>query len=68
MNLTTDVINLGVQKERDEYLVKCQRGEVNCLVGDRERIRGTFREFVIFDEEQVYPNYIIWHIRLDFLT
>eukprot|EP00928_Gymnodinium_smaydae_P003838 TRINITY_DN11355_c0_g2_i1.p1 TRINITY_DN11355_c0_g2~~TRINITY_DN11355_c0_g2_i1.p1 ORF type:complete len:528 (-),score=126.58 TRINITY_DN11355_c0_g2_i1:147-1673(-) len=37
----------------------CLRGRCHSVVGDRKKCRGTFREFIIFDEEQAYPNYIL---------
>lgn len=42
----------------------CVRGKFHSVLGDRRKCRGTFREFVIFDEEQVYPNYIITYRRV----
>mmetsp|Transcript_11221 Transcript_11221/g.25195 ORF Transcript_11221/g.25195 Transcript_11221/m.25195 type:complete len:653 (-) Transcript_11221:103-2061(-) len=42
---------------------QCTRGKFNAILGDRQKCRGTFREFVLFDEEQVYPNYILTYRR-----
>jgi len=41
----------------------CVGGKFHSVLGDRRKCRGTFREFVLFDEEQVYPNYIIEYRR-----
>lgn len=38
-------------------------GGFHSVIGDREAVRGTFREFVVFDSDQVYPEYIVWYSR-----
>mmetsp|Transcript_17096 Transcript_17096/g.38848 ORF Transcript_17096/g.38848 Transcript_17096/m.38848 type:complete len:533 (-) Transcript_17096:6-1604(-) len=38
-------------------------GKYDSVCGDREKCRGTYREFVIFDTEDVYPEYIIEYKR-----
>merc|ERR1719356_2354312 len=43
----------------------CLRGKYHSILGDRKKCRGTFREFVVFDEEQVYPIYILEYKRVD---
>jgi len=43
----------------------CLRGRFHSVLGDRKKCRGTFREFVLFDEEQVYPNYILTYKRVE---
>lgn len=43
----------------------CLRGKYDSILGDRKKCRGTFREFIIFDEEQVYPNYIMAYKRVN---
>lgn len=35
----------------------------HSVLGDREKTRKTFREFVIFDENQAFPEYIVWYSR-----
>ncbi|CAE7830375.1 unnamed protein product [Symbiodinium sp. CCMP2592] len=35
----------------------------HCICGDREAKVGTYREFVFFDEEKVYPEYAIIYRR-----
>jgi len=48
-----------------EMLAKaCIEGPYNCVLGDRERCRGTYREFVFFDSEDVYPEYVIHYQRV----
>jgi len=39
-------------------------GEYDSVLGDRERVRGTYREFVCFDEGQIYPEYIVLYKRV----
>lgn len=41
----------------------CIKGKFHSVLGDRKKCRGTFREFIVFDKEQVYPNYIITYKR-----
>ncbi|CAL1174051.1 unnamed protein product [Cladocopium goreaui] len=38
-------------------------GGYHSVLGDREKINGTFREFIVFDNHQVYPEYIVWYQR-----
>jgi len=33
------------------------------VLGDREKASGTFREFIVFDSDLVYPSYVIWYER-----
>eukprot|EP00401_Gymnodinium_catenatum_P029698 CAMPEP_0117512336 /NCGR_PEP_ID=MMETSP0784-20121206/28978_1 /TAXON_ID=39447 /ORGANISM="" /LENGTH=473 /DNA_ID=CAMNT_0005308051 /DNA_START=405 /DNA_END=1823 /DNA_ORIENTATION=+ len=37
----------------------CLHGEYHSVLGDREKIRGTYREIMVYDDDQVYPEYII---------
>jgi len=43
----------------------CLKGNFHSVLGDRRKCRGTFREFILFDEEQVYPNYILRYRRIE---
>merc|ERR1712216_191597 len=36
----------------------CLTGKYNSVLGDREKARGTFKEFMVYDDDQVYPAYI----------
>jgi hypothetical protein len=38
-------------------------GRFDSVLGDRQKVRGTFREFIVFDSAQVYPEYIVWYSR-----
>merc|ERR1712151_454902 len=42
----------------DALTKDCTEGDYDCIIGDRLKISGTYREFVIFDTENVYPEYI----------
>jgi len=42
----------------------CLTGDCHSVLGDRKACRGTFREFCVFDEDQVYPNYLVNYRRV----
>jgi len=47
-----------------ELIVKrCMAGSFDSVLGDREKCSGTFREFIIYDDDQVYPQYICYYKR-----
>ena len=33
------------------------------FLGDRKKVRGTYREFVVFDDDQVLPEYMLLYKR-----
>ena len=35
-------------------------GRFQTVLGDREAVVDTYREFVVFDEGQIYPEYDSW--------
>eukprot|EP00930_Biecheleria_cincta_P035086 TRINITY_DN24163_c0_g1_i1.p1 TRINITY_DN24163_c0_g1~~TRINITY_DN24163_c0_g1_i1.p1 ORF type:complete len:1944 (-),score=324.17 TRINITY_DN24163_c0_g1_i1:98-5167(-) len=39
-------------------------GEYHSVLGDREKVSRTFREFILFDNHQVYAEYIVWYQRI----
>merc|ERR1719261_2595 len=41
------------------------KGNFDSILGDRRKCRGTFREFVVFDKDQLYPNYILAYKRIN---
>ena len=47
--------------------LSCQRREVSgpyhSVIGDREKCRGTFREIMVYDKNQAYPEWIVWYQR-----
>jgi len=47
-----------------DFLVRrCISGKNDSLLGDREKCRGTFREFIVFDHDQAYPEFVVWYAR-----
>jgi len=38
-------------------------GKYNALLGDRQAAVGTYREFILFGEDQVYPEYLVLYRR-----
>jgi hypothetical protein len=47
-----------------EALTKeCVEGSFDCILGDRLKVCGTYREFVVFDSEGAYPEYVINYTR-----
>ncbi|CAK9091428.1 unnamed protein product [Durusdinium trenchii] len=49
----------------DELAASCQGGGYHSILGDREKIRGTYREIIVFDENLIYPGYICRYRRID---
>jgi len=41
----------------------CTRGTYHSVLGDREKIRSTFREMIVFDTDQAYPEFLVWYSR-----
>ncbi|CAE7362126.1 Tnks [Symbiodinium pilosum] len=52
-----------VVEKPGNYTEKCTSGEFDSVVGDREKAVGTFREFIIFDEASIYPEYVAFYRR-----
>jgi len=44
----------------------CTGGEYHCVLGDRLKINGTYREIVVYSDDQVYPEYIVRYERIFF--
>ena len=40
---------------------KVEGGEYDCVVGDREKEVGTYREFVFFNDSALYPEFLIMY-------
>mmetsp|Transcript_37185 Transcript_37185/g.115735 ORF Transcript_37185/g.115735 Transcript_37185/m.115735 type:complete len:1295 (+) Transcript_37185:117-4001(+) len=49
--------------DAEELTRQVVSGHYDSVLGDREKVRGTFREFVIFDDDQIYPEWIVWYRR-----
>lgn len=48
---------------RDKLEAFC-RGAYHSVIGDRKKVKGTYREFIVYDHFQVYPHFIVWYTRL----
>lgn len=56
----------AVRPDVPELLSKVQSkggGRFHAVLGDREKVRGTYREFVVYDSDQVYPEYVVIYRR-----
>jgi len=42
---------------------QCTKGESHSVLGDRQKCRNTFREMIIYDKDQAYPEFIVWYSR-----
>uniref|UniRef100_A0A7S1QZS6 Poly [ADP-ribose] polymerase n=1 Tax=Alexandrium catenella TaxID=2925 RepID=A0A7S1QZS6_ALECA len=52
--------------DADGLMAECTEGVYDCILGDRFKCSGTYREFVVFDTENVYPEYVIKYTRGEF--
>merc|ERR1719316_2577589 len=52
-----------VVQEAGDYIQEAKNSGCDCVVGDRESKVGTYREFIFFDERQVYPEYAVIYKR-----
>ena len=52
-----------VKPDVEALLQSIQNGQHHSILGDREKARGTYREFVVFNNDQVYPEYIVVYKR-----
>lgn len=57
----TDEVKPDVQDIMDAVLTKRTH---HAVLGDREKCRGTYREFIVFDQRQVYPEYVVIYQRV----
>eukprot|EP00913_Durusdinium_trenchii_P033760 g31604.t1 len=46
-----------------DHVPEAQSMGLDCICGDRESKVGTYREFVFFDQRQVYPEYAVIYRR-----
>lgn len=52
-----------LEPDAEELLSSCIEGKYDCVLGDRTACKGTFREFVFFDTEDIFAEYIIHYRR-----
>jgi len=57
------VINEEVTPNVEEIDIQLEAEDKHSVMGDREKVRGTFREFVLRDPSQVYPAYAVIYRR-----
>jgi len=48
----------------NELVTSCTAGSYHSVLGDREKIHHTFREFIVYDGNQVYPEFVLWYRRM----
>lgn len=61
--LGNPVINSDIEPNVKELTEALEAGDKHSIVGDREKARGTFREFIVRDPKQVYPAFVIIYRR-----
>eukprot|EP00931_Biecheleriopsis_adriatica_P119850 TRINITY_DN95026_c0_g1_i1.p1 TRINITY_DN95026_c0_g1~~TRINITY_DN95026_c0_g1_i1.p1 ORF type:complete len:596 (-),score=88.61 TRINITY_DN95026_c0_g1_i1:32-1795(-) len=52
-----------LEPDAEDLTRSCIEGPYDSVLGDREKCRGTYREFVFFDTENLYPEYILIYRR-----
>lgn len=52
------------QLEMDCGLGTGEEGKFTSVLGDREKCSGTYREFVVYDENLVYPSFVVKYERI----
>lgn len=61
--------NMLVTKERTPNAAALEArtasGSFHSVLGDREQVSGTYREFIVYNSNQAYPEYIIVYRRVD---
>jgi hypothetical protein len=63
VSLGNVLVNEEVQPDVEEITRQLEAGDKHSILGNREKIRGTYREFVIRNPQQVYPAYAIIYRR-----
>jgi hypothetical protein len=58
-----DAMDPTVVKAQLEAMCKPGGPGFHSVLGDREKVRKTFREFIVYNTHQVYPEYIVWYER-----
>eukprot|EP00929_Paragymnodinium_shiwhaense_P102464 TRINITY_DN65661_c0_g1_i1.p1 TRINITY_DN65661_c0_g1~~TRINITY_DN65661_c0_g1_i1.p1 ORF type:complete len:463 (+),score=108.69 TRINITY_DN65661_c0_g1_i1:137-1525(+) len=57
-------VTAAVQPDPRECEELVLTGQFHSIIGDRLKCRGTYREFILFDESQVYANFIVQYKRI----
>merc|ERR1712032_219137 len=53
-----------VTESPGDYSEQVTSGDYDCVLGDREKAVGTFREFVLFHEASIFPEYAVFYRRM----
>jgi len=54
----------GFEEHPGNYQHKVTSGVYDCVIGDREKAVGTYREIVLFNPDQVFPEYAVLYRRV----
>merc|ERR1712013_477059 len=46
-----------------DHIEKAKSSRCDCIIGDRESKVNTYREFIFYDERQVFPEYAVIYKR-----
>eukprot|EP00929_Paragymnodinium_shiwhaense_P092045 TRINITY_DN51923_c0_g1_i1.p1 TRINITY_DN51923_c0_g1~~TRINITY_DN51923_c0_g1_i1.p1 ORF type:complete len:907 (+),score=176.64 TRINITY_DN51923_c0_g1_i1:78-2798(+) len=49
--------------DRRQLEDRCLRGKYHSVLGDRKKASGTFREFIVYDNMNSFPAYIVYYRR-----
>lgn len=52
-----------VEPDTEVLVDSVMHGHYDSVLGDREKCRNTFKEFVIYGSDQVYPEYVVMYKR-----
>ena len=55
--------NVGDLEQRCGYEQAPGKGQYDSVLGDREKCSGTYREFIVYDDDFVYPDFIVKYRR-----
>jgi hypothetical protein len=47
----------------ESLVSSCIDGPYDCVLGDREKSKGTFREFIFFDADRILPEFVVHYTR-----
>jgi len=55
--------NSDLRPKAADLVKEVHTGRYHSVLGDREKVRGTYREFVSYDVDKVYPEYVVYYRR-----
>lgn len=50
-------------EQAGQFTSVIESGQYDSVLGDREAARGTYREFVLFDKDLIYPEFVVLYTR-----